>query len=879
MASDANGRTAAEQRLDEVIAAYLEAEEAGQAPDRRDLLARHPDLAPQLARFFAQRDRFDQLAAPLRMMATPPPTDTPAPAANVPADGAPQPDRDLFNRLVDELLDDTAPRMSLPASTLGDYEILEEIGRGGMGVVFKARQKSLQRLVALKVIRPSRLNSEADAQRFRSEAEMVALLDHPHIVPVYEVDEWRAGSPNPLVPFFCMKLIEGGSLARAVVSGQWVVSSKEAQHRAARLVATVARAVHHAHQRGVLHRDLKPSNILLDRRAGGVNPPVPYVTDFGLAKRLPGLTATPEVADPTQSGTIIGTPGYMAPEQTTGRKGAVSTAADVYGLGAILYFLLTGRPPFHAETTLDTLEQVRTREPEPPRRANPRVNRDLETICLKCLRKEPGRRYGSAEALAEDLERWLKGEPIMARPVTWLERTWRWCRRKPFAAAAAVTMPLALFAIVGSAILAWQRGQEAKRQSELALRYEAAGQLTFAEGQRIRGRLPEAENGFRSALALLRKLTSDFPTIPDHRNALAGGLSNLGLVLQATRQGDEARAAFEEAVTLGDALMRDFPADPDYRANLANYRHNLAVWLAEHGGATDAETVYRQAITLRHQLMEEFPSLPEHKHELAKHYNALGNLLSFGDGRLKQALEAFRTAISIQEKLVAALPTVPDYRHQLALSRSNLGALLAEKRRPEEAAELFRAAANDCQDLVKRSSGLPEYRQTLAMALGNLGNVLFDLEKTGDAGPVLEEAIAHQTTLLQGNPQNDQYRQQLGKELWLLAKVRVRLGDHAGATETVAQMPQAVPKDFEAYHLAAGIFSYCIPLAEKDAKLPEPERQALGKKYGAQAIHLVREAIKKGWVAKQLRDDPDFEPLRTRDDFKRLLKELETKRN
>jgi hypothetical protein len=290
--------------------------------------------------------------------------------------------------------------------TFEDYEILERIGRGGMGVVYRARQKSLNRLVALKMLRACLWATEADAQRFRNEAEAVAALDHPHVVPAYEVGQ-EGGHL-----YFGMKLIDGGNLANRIAD------FRNDPRRAARLVATVARAVHRAHQRGVLHRDLKPSNVLLDHEGQ------PHITDFGLAKRLG------DDSDLTGSEGWVGTPSYMAPEQTTGKKRFVSTATDVHGLGAILYVLLGGRPPFQGETPLEILDQVRTSNPRPIATESRSVDRDLETIVMKCLEKEPARRYGSAEALAEELERWLAGEPIEARPVGRAGRIWRWCRRK-----------------------------------------------------------------------------------------------------------------------------------------------------------------------------------------------------------------------------------------------------------------------------------------------------------------------------------------------------------------------------------------------------------------------------------------------------------------
>jgi WD40 repeat protein len=406
-----------EERLSEILLDYMEATERGELPDRDALLAAHPDVASELAEFFANQDQVEEITATLRSLSGAIPldvTDRPAPPIHERTSAA-----------------DVAPAER--SGHFGDYELLEEVARGGMGVVYKARQKSLGRLVAIKMILAGEFASLTELRRFKAEAEAAANLDHAHIVPIYEVGEFEGQH------YFSMKYVEGGTLAEHLprLAGD--------PRSSARLMALVARAVHYAHQRRILHRDLKPANILLDRRGD------PYVTDFGLARRVeadPGLT---------QSGSVLGTPTYMAPEQASGRTEQLSTAADVYSLGAVLYEILTRRPPFRGSSPLETLKQLAELEPPRPRLLNPRADRDLETICLKCLEKDPKRRYGSAEALAEDLERWLASEPIHARPAGLWDRMIKWVHRRPSLAALLAVSGLAalvvLFALAASNVL------------------------------------------------------------------------------------------------------------------------------------------------------------------------------------------------------------------------------------------------------------------------------------------------------------------------------------------------------------------------------------------------------------------------------------------
>ena len=311
----------------------------------------------------------------------------------------------------------------------GDYELLEEIGRGGQGVVYRARQKSLKRTIALKVIGLGQWATEAHLKRFRREAEAAANLDHPCIVPIYEVGE-REGSC-----YFSMKFIDGGQLDE--VTKRQPISARTA----AELVAKLARTVHHAHEHGILHRDIKPGNVLLDRNGE------PHLTDFGLAR----LVETESTVTRTME--VLGTPSYMAPEQAVGNNARVSRATDVYGLGAVFYQLLTGHPPFAGGTTFETVRLVLDTEPRQPRLWNPKIDRDLATICLKCLEKDPQRRYSSALALAEDLEHWLKHEPIRAKRSGVFTHGRKWLWRNPTTAGLIASL-VAL--AVGAGVIVWK---------------------------------------------------------------------------------------------------------------------------------------------------------------------------------------------------------------------------------------------------------------------------------------------------------------------------------------------------------------------------------------------------------------------------------------
>ncbi len=418
-----------EQAIDDAVAEYLEAERLGRPIGTLAWLAKHSDVRDDLERFLGDRSLFARAAGPVE-----PPTMG---------------------------LEESITGSALPnVRYFGDYELIEEIARGGMGVVYKARQVSLNRVVALKMILRGSLAAKEDVQRFRTEAEAAANLDHPNIVPIYEVGEHEGHQ------YFTMKYIDGCSLGERLRGD----GPRDVRKLVGDVLVPVARAVQFAHQRGILHRDLKPGNLLID--ADGT----PYVADFGLARRLDSDSSM------TRTGQVVGSPSYMSPEQARGEK-VLTTSADVYSLGAMLYELLTGKPPFRGASVAETLKQVLDNDPSHPRSINAVADRDLSIITMKCLEKEPSRRYDSAAMLADELGRWLAGEPIRARPVNRFERGWRWTKRNPLPAGLATAFVLSLVGgTVGMAALYSQavaRRDDANNERSIAFARELSARRSW----------------------------------------------------------------------------------------------------------------------------------------------------------------------------------------------------------------------------------------------------------------------------------------------------------------------------------------------------------------------------------------------------------------
>jgi tetratricopeptide (TPR) repeat protein len=786
-----------EERLDAVIADYLQACEAGRPPDRRELLARHPELSAALRVFFADHDGFNRLAVPLRALA--PEAMTPAPAGRT-----------------------VAAPVGLPCP-FGGYELLEELGRGGMGVVYRARQASPQRLVALKMILGGRFASPADVERFRREADLVAGLDHPSVVPIYEVGEHQGQH------YFTMKLVEGGNLA------QHLEHFRADPRAAARLLATVARAVHHAHQRGLLHRDLKPANVLLDAEGQ------PHVTDFGLAKRLPrpadgaAVPATAgSYASLTAPGTAVGTPSYMAPEQAAGD---VTTAADVYSLGAILYELLTGRPPFHGATPVETLVQVLGQEPPPPRALDPRIDRDLEAICLKCLRKGPGRRYASARELADDLELFLAGEPVLARPLGRAARLRRWCRRSPVTACLLAGLALAL--VGGFALVTWQ-WRRADEQGRLAAAAAAAARAERAEAER---RKDDAEESFRLAHQAVRNLctrVSEGPLAaapglqpvrkelledalgyyrtfikrhaddPHLEAELADAHFRVGVMTAAVGTYADALAAYREALPLYEKIVRANPGDARGRLLVAHTCNNMAAlygatgdpaaalrWAGKardtlepvvdagdvagrtelgrayrnlgtfqrlNGAADDALRSFEKSRDLLGQLRRAGAREPEVRRELASTCYNLA-FLQHETGRLDDALASYQEAYKVHEELAGPAPEQSDLKSWRAGWHRNVGALQHEMKQPLTALESFKRAAGLYEDLARANPAVTEYAYELANVSSNIGALLMEMGSLGQVRPWYDRAEKLQQDLVLHDPQVALYRRDLARTL------------------------------------------------------------------------------------------------------------------
>jgi serine/threonine-protein kinase len=804
-----------ERLLDDVIAGYLESEERGQPIDRHKLLALYPDLADELAAFFADQDRFGSLVSPL-------------------LDTGSRNSLRATSAQVDRLVGVQPPSAG---QRFGDYELLGEVARGGMGVVFKARQISLNRVVALKMILAGQLATSDEVQRFRLEAAAAAQLDHPHIVPIYEVGE--CGGQH----YFSMKLIEGGNFTTA---GRSTPLAARKQREIAQLLATVARAVHYAHQRGILHRDLKPANILLDVQGE------PHVTDFGLARRMESEASL------TQSGAIVGTPSYMAPEQASGQKG-LTTAADVYSLGAILYELLTGKPPFRAETPLQTLLLVREQEPTRPRSLIPEVDRDLETICLKCLAKEPQKRFGSAEALAEDLERWINGEPIQARRAGRLERGWRWCKRQPLFAA---TLGLLLVVFLGGFGLVgwqWQRAeanfeegqkhlQTAEDQKTLAEKREGEAEKERQRAQQEKTRAEELrqlaeqrfvqahavvkEFGFKLSENQLRRIPGMEPfrkrilqdvikyyrelikqkEDPKLRLDAADAYHCLGSIIASIGLRVEAWKEYEQGLRLYEELLRGTPRDQKLRRERGLLLLHMGQLKRDVGAWAEAVDLMGRSRNALEELCRDYPENATHRSEMLAVAMNLANL-HLERGHLKEAENFFKQTQEVRERLVKQDPKSLTFRGELAVFYYDYANIQSQLGRRAEAIRYLKMAHDINNKLAEENKSEPKIWRALALDLrawgseeGLAGAAAAGQKKLEKAQEILERLIK------QSNKNLVQYLVDLAEVHRTLGYVHIKLKDKVKAAashqEAIKLMEQAVKRQpDQTEHLA--VLAHC----------------------------------------------------------------------
>jgi eukaryotic-like serine/threonine-protein kinase len=659
-----NSRTpdppAREQHLDEILANYLKDIAAGQAPCRDTLLNKHPDFVSELNAFLDDRERFDRLAAPLRRL--------------------------------------TVEPAVLPAN-VNDYELESEIAQGGMGIVWKARQRKLNRTVALKMLRTSAFTGAMHLQRFQAEAEAAGALDHPRIVPVYEVGEYQGQ------PYLVMKYLEGGNLADSLPRFRGAV------RESAQLLVEIAEAVHYAHQHGVLHRDLKPANILLDGDGR------PHVSDFGLAKRLPTTASENQTAGLTRTGDLVGTPSYMAPEQARGDQHAVTVATDVYGLGAILYELLTGQPPFRGEGILDTLNRIRDQAPVSPRYLQPGVSRDLETICLKALEKEPEQRYPGVRAMADDLRRYLAGEPVLARPVGRVVRVWRWCRRRP--AIAALIFALAVAVVGGLAAVTWQWRRVEKNFLQAETNFARAEQ----ERDRAAANLRQSEESFLQA----HEVVNEFCVrLSDNQlNALSGA--------QPLR-----RDLLEAGLKYYQQFLTRKGDDPGLRTELAGIHRRLGLINASIGKRDEARTALEQS---RQILEEQTPDSPQLQGDLGRTYLSIG-LLQLSNGHLAAALASFEEAEKRLKVASEALPAEGKDAADYASVLLDKGLLCVRLGKLEEGRACYNKQIALLSQLAARTNNAPSVVTDLAAGHLNLGNLQMNVGKRPEAIASFEKARA-----------------------------------------------------------------------------------------------------------------------------------------
>jgi tetratricopeptide (TPR) repeat protein/tRNA A-37 threonylcarbamoyl transferase component Bud32 len=693
---------------------------------------------------------------------------------------------------------DAADAACPPPRVVGRYELLEIVGRGAVGVVYRARDVELGRIVAVKVPRPDRIASRAAADRMLREARIAAGLRHPNIVPIY--DAGRDGETLYLVSAF----VRGVTPARRSAGGR--LNFREA----ARLVAEAAEALHYAHGLGVIHRDLKPSNLLVDADGRA------HVLDFGLARSSSADGGETLTVD----GQILGTPAYMAPELARGEARRVDARCDVYGLGVVLYELLTGERPFRGQGRM-VLIQVLEDEPRPPRRLDDGVPRDLETICLKAMAKEPAWRYPTAQAMADDLGRFLRGEPVQARPLGAMGRLWRRCRRKP--ATAVMAASLILSVAVGLAGISWQwRRAEAQalanerqrarawaafnRAHAAVLAFTRLGQdraLRSPEGEQARGellrtaldyyrdvvracrddpsllaematacqevaevqRIAEAppEDSLRAAgqaVEVWESLARDHPDRLEFRSHLAEAHRRRAVLLLLIHRPDEALHAYAQAGALCRALIHDDPSEPAYRADLARVEVDLGVLHKKSGRREEALAAFRRARALYEGMDREAAVSPEHREALASCLYYIAEILRPAVPT-KEVADALARCRELMDGLLRERPTHFDFLVIQAKAVFQTGGLLRDQGRASEALDAYRSAESRFAQLVATIPNAPNFRRDRGASRHSQGSLLAELGRIDEAIAAYRSAIADREELRRLQPDAPDVRRDL----------------------------------------------------------------------------------------------------------------------
>jgi tetratricopeptide (TPR) repeat protein/tRNA A-37 threonylcarbamoyl transferase component Bud32 len=585
---------------------------------------------------------------------------------------------------------------------LGPYRVQAELGRGGMGIVFRAYHDALRRTVALKLLRPELADTRARARLVR-EAQITAQFQHDHVVTIHAVVD----PPNAL-PYLVMEYLAGPTIS-ALIRAQQRLESRQA----VALAVQVADGLAAAHEAGLVHRDIKPSNIMLDPTTGRAK-----IMDFGLAR----IVAQPSTL--TREGALAGTPAYMSPEQVR-EPAAADLRTDVYSLGVVLYEALTGEVPFRGTPHL-VLQQVLHDDPRPLRQLNDRIPRDLETICLKAMAKEPQRRYQTACALAEDLRRWQRGEPIQARPASALERCWRWCRRSPRVAGLTVALVIVLAGGFAGVVWQWQRAErnfrEKLQQQQLAEQsaqqardavhefYTKVSEETLLNEP---GLQPLRKQLLQTALSYYQRFADEHGGDAAARAELAKALGRIAAITNEMDRKADALAPAQQAVTIWEQLLHEHPDESEYQQQLATSLQSLSGLLRDNGDTANAEKGLERAQTLLVQLAHHYPENRDDQRNLAVSYRSLAELYHL-TSRPKKAESVFRQAIDRLEELTQAHPQEADYRRDLAICYYDLGSLFWSVRTYPEAQAAFGKAVAILEPLTQSQPGVVSYQLELA---------------------------------------------------------------------------------------------------------------------------------------------------------------------